>query len=52
MMKHTIIPSVDYNQWFKRLDSKLNEPNNQNEIKVSKVVKPINKKTLIYNFGD
>ena len=33
------------------LDTQLNEPTNQNTIKVPKVVKPTNKKTL-YNFGD
>ena len=39
------IPSIDYNLWLKRLDT-------QNSIKVSKVVKPTNKKTLLQNFGD
>ena len=37
-----ITPSVDYNQGLK-----LNEPTNQNSIKVTKVVKPTNKKRLI-----
>ena len=23
---HKIIPSVDYNEWFKRLDTQLNDP--------------------------
>ena len=36
--------SVDYNYWFKPLDTQLNEPNIQNSIKVSKVVKQTNKK--------
>ena len=26
----TFTPSVDYIQWFKRLNTKLNKPNNQN----------------------
>ena len=30
--------SVDYNYWFKRLDTHLNEPTNQNSIKATKVV--------------
>ena len=42
-----IFPSVDYNEWFKRLDTQLIEPSNTNPIKVSKVVKPKNKKTLL-----
>ena len=33
-------PSVDYNQWWKRLDTQLNKPTNQNSIKVPKVVEP------------
>ena len=40
-------PSVNYNQWLKRLDNQFNEPINQNAIKVPKVVKPTNKKTLL-----
>ena len=39
--------SQNYNWWLKRLDTQLNEPINQNSIKVPKVVKPINKKTLL-----
>ena len=31
-----ITPSVYYNQWLKRLDTQLNEPANQNLIKVPK----------------
>ena len=52
MMKHKITHSVDYNYWLKRLDTQLNKPTNQNLIRVPKVVKPTNKKTLLYNFGD
>ena len=37
-----ITPSVDYKLWLKRLDTQLDETTNQNAIKVSKVVKPIN----------
>ena len=36
MMIHTITPFVDYNNWLKRLDIKLNEPTNQNLIKAAK----------------
>ena len=42
---HKIAPSVDYNQWLKRFDTQLNEPKNQNSIKVPKV--DTNKKTLL-----
>ena len=49
MMINKITHSVDYNQWLKRLDAQLNEPTNKNTIRV---VKPTNKKTLLYNFGD
>ena len=37
---HEITPSVDYN------------PTKKNSLKVPKAVKPINKKTLLLNFGD
>ena len=33
--------------WFKRLDIQINELTNQNSIKVPKVIKPTNKKTLL-----
>ena len=42
---YKITPSVDYNYWLKRLDTKLNEPADQNSLEVPKVVKPTNKKT-------
>ena len=45
-MIHKIIHSVDYNLWLKCLDTQHNEPPHQNSIKVPKVVKPTNKKTL------
>ena len=32
MLIHKIKPSVNYNQWLKRLDTQLNEPTNQNSI--------------------
>ena len=38
-------PSVDHNLGLNHLDTQLNEPNNQNLIKVPKVVKLSNKKT-------
>ena len=47
MMIHKTTPSVDYNQWLKRLDNKLNEPTKQKSIKVPKVVKSMNKKTFL-----
>ena len=40
-------PSEDCNQWLKRLDIQLNEPTNQNSIKVLKVVKLTTKKTIV-----
>ena len=46
MMIHKISSSVDCNQWLKRLATQLNEPANQNTIKVPQVVKPTKKKTL------
>ena len=33
-----ITPSVDYNQWLKRLNTQLNELTNKNSMKVPKVV--------------
>ena len=47
MMIHKIAPTVDYNLWLKRLDTQLNEPSNQDSIKVPKVVKPMNKKASL-----
>ena len=35
-----------------RLDPQLNEPTDQNSIKVRKVVKPTNEKMSSYNFED
>ena len=43
---------VDYNKWLKCFDTQFNEPTNQISIKVPKVVKPLNKKTLLFNFGN
>ena len=53
-MIHKINSSVDYNKWLKRLSTQLNEPTNQNSIKVTKVVQPSNKnqsntQSLIFN---
>ena len=31
-----ITPSVDYNYWLKRLNTNLNQPNNQNKLEVPK----------------
>ena len=47
MMVHKITSSVDYNKWLKLLDTQLIEPTNRNSIKVTKVVKQMNKKTLL-----
>ena len=51
-MIQIITPSVDFNLGLKRLETQINEPTNQNLIKVSKVVEPTNKKTLLQNFDD
>ena len=42
-----ITPSVDYNQLFKRLNTHLNEPTNQNSLEEPKVVKATNKNNLL-----
>ena len=46
------ITPLDYNQRLKRLVTQLNELTNLKLVKVPKVVKPTNKKTLLKNFGD
>ena len=51
MIIHKIASSVDYNYWLKRLDTQLNESTNQNSLKVPKVEKPTNKKTLLKTLG-
>ena len=53
-MIHKITPYVNDNQILKVLDTQLNEPTNQNSIKVTKVVQPTNKnqsntQSLIFN---
>ena len=48
MMINKITPTVDFNMWFKHLDT---QPTHQNSIKVPKVVKPTNKKNVNLNFG-
>ena len=48
LLIHKIVSSVDNNYGLKRLDSELDKPTNQNPLKVSKVVKPTDKKTLLY----
>ena len=52
MIIHKNTHSVDYNLWLKRLDTQLNNQTNQNSLKVLKVVKTTNKKTLLWIFGD
>ena len=39
-------PYIDYNQLLKKLDTQPNEKTNKSSIRVSKAVKPTNKKTL------
>ena len=46
MLINKITPSIT-ELWLKRLDTQLNKPTNQNLLKVPKVVKPINKKTVL-----
>ena len=40
-------PSVDNNKWLKRLETQLNEPTNQNSLKVFKFVESMNNKMLL-----
>ena len=47
MMIHKVTPSETYNKCMKRVDTEPYEPTNQNSMKVLKVVKQTNKKTLI-----
>ena len=51
IMIHKINPYVDYNQQLKRLDTQLNEPTNQNLLKVPKVVEPTIKKHCYTTLG-
>ena len=48
------IPNDDTqnNPFWRRLDTQLNKPTNQNLLKVPEVVKPTNNKMLLQNFGD
>ena len=46
MMKYTFFPSVDYNEWSKRLDNQINEPAYQSS-KVPKVVEPTNNERVL-----
>ena len=48
---YIITSPVVYNKWLNRLDTQLNEPNNQNLIKVPKVVKSTNKETFLKLWG-
>ena len=53
MMIQKNATSVNYNQWLKRLDTCLKKQvNNQNSIKVPKVVEPTSKKHLLKHFVD
>ena len=51
MMIHKIIHSLDYNLWFKYLDTQLNNPTNQNSIKFPKCVKQRLRKRYYITFG-
>ena len=44
--------SVDYNKWLKHLYTELNKPTNENVMKVPKIFKQTNKKTLLLDFED
>ena len=48
MKKLKITLPIDFNLWLKRLNTLLNEPTNQNLIKVPKVVGPKNKNFYDY----
>ena len=50
-MIHKISSSVDYN-WFKRLDTQLNEPTNQNLVKVPKLLRQRIRKRCYKNSVD
>ena len=47
MRTYNISHTVDYNYWLKRLDTQINEPANQNSIRVTNVVELTNKETLL-----
>ena len=47
MMTNSIAPNVSCNKWIKRLDTQPYKIINQNYIKVPKVVKPTDNKTLL-----
>ena len=46
-----MIHKIDYKQWLKRLNTHFNEPMNQNQIKVPKIIKRTNKKINIKLWG-
>ena len=50
-MIHKIPFYVDYNFWLKCLDTQLIESTNKKLLKVPKVVKPTNRKTLLVTVG-
>ena len=47
MMIDKITPFVDNNWGLKRFNTQINDPSNQNSLKVPKVIKTTNKKTLL-----
>ena len=51
MMIHKIIPSVDFNEWLKHVDTQLNEPTNQNSIKALKLLIQRIRKRYILTLG-
>ena len=46
-MIHKMNPCVDYYEWLKHLNTQLIKATNQHPVKVSKVVKATNKKTIL-----
>ena len=48
---HKIIPSVDYNQWLKHLDTQIDEPTNQNSIKIPQSFRANDKKCYFKTLG-
>ena len=51
MMLHNITLSIDYKQWFKRFDTKLNEPTNQDSVKLQKLLSQRIRKRVYKTLG-
>ena len=50
-MTHKITPSVDYNQWLKRLNTQHNKPTNQNSLTSQKLLSQRMKKRYCKTLG-